>query len=186
MSAAGYGYTTATLTAFQKSASGWAQVFGPWTANIGESGFAAPGQKREGDGHTPSGTYGFDFFFGVDANPGVKFPWRAVTPSIVWDDDPTSPLYNQWVDENSGQNPGSNPEPMYYETPSYDYGAVIAYNTDPVVKYAGSAIFLHVSPGGPTAGCVALPTSELLDVLRWLDPSQQPLIAMGTEAYLGG
>ncbi len=54
--------------------------------------------------------------------------------------------------------------------PVYDYGAVIAYNTSPTVPGAGSAIFLHVSGGGATSGCVALPTSELLAVLALAEP----------------
>ncbi len=67
-------------------------------------------------------------------------------------------------------------------TPAYDYGAVIAYNTDPVVPGAGSAIFLHQSTGGATAGCVSLPQGELLEVLRWLQPSADPVIVLGVGA----
>ncbi|HLI74640.1 MAG TPA: L,D-transpeptidase family protein [Acidimicrobiales bacterium] len=179
--ASGYGTTVATLTAYQRQSGGWQQVFGPWTAELGYHGFAPPGQKAEGDGRTPTGSFGFGFFFGVDADPGVHFPFRPVTGNnIVWDDDPQSPLYNQWVDDTSA-NPGANPEPMD-NTPAYDYGAVIAYNTSPVVPGAGSAIFLHVSTGGPTAGCVSIPVDELLQVLRWLDPAQQPRIVMGPAA----
>ena len=43
------------------------------------AGFAPPGQKHEGDGRTPSGSFGFDFFFGVLGDPGVQFPFRPVT-----------------------------------------------------------------------------------------------------------
>ena len=174
----GYGQTTATFTAYERDGAGWKQVFGPWTANLGSSGFAPPDAKREGDGRTPSGSYGFDFFFGVLGNPGVKFPYRDIIgPQIVWDDDPPSPLYNQWVDTTT-QTPGPTPEPMY-NTPAYNYGAVIAYNTAARTPGLGSAIFLHVSTGGSTAGCVALPQGQLLEVLRWLDPAQQPRIVMG-------
>jgi L,D-peptidoglycan transpeptidase YkuD (ErfK/YbiS/YcfS/YnhG family) len=60
----------------------------------------------------------------------------------------------------------------------YDYGAVIAYN-DARTPGLGSAIFLHVSRGTPTAGCVALPVDQLLAVLRWLDPSRGPTIVLG-------
>jgi L,D-peptidoglycan transpeptidase YkuD (ErfK/YbiS/YcfS/YnhG family) len=173
----GYGQTTATFTAYERDGDGWKQVFGPWTANVGGSGFAPPDAKREGDGRTPSGSYPFDFFFGVATNPGVKFPWRDVVgPQIVWDDDPTSPRYNEWVDTTTGD-AGAGPEPMYNQ-PAYDYGAVIAYNSGRTPGL-GSAIFLHVSTGGSTAGCVALPQGRLLDVLRWLDPVQQPRIIMG-------
>ena len=182
MSASGDGQTTATLSAYQLDAAGWHQVFGPWVARIGYAGFAPPGQKREGDGRTPSGSYGFDFFFGVLGDPGVQFPWRPITgPNIVWDDDPSSPLYNQWVDK-TVSNPGAAPEPM--DVSAYDYGAVIAYNASPTVPGAGSAIFLHVSDGSATVGCVSLPTSQLLAVLRWLSPSAQPRIIMGTAATI--
>jgi L,D-peptidoglycan transpeptidase YkuD (ErfK/YbiS/YcfS/YnhG family) len=38
------------------------------------------------------------------------------------------------------------------------------------VPGAGSAFFLHVSSGRPTAGCVAVPRSNMVDLLRWLKP----------------
>jgi L,D-peptidoglycan transpeptidase YkuD (ErfK/YbiS/YcfS/YnhG family) len=185
--AGGYGKTTATLTAYQKTSSGWTQVFGPWLAYVGEAGFAPPGEKREGDLRTPSGSYGLGFFFGIDPDPGVHFEWRAVSRSDVWDDDPASADYNQWVDESvSGSAAaGANPEPMY-DPPYYDYGAVIDYNTDPVVSNPpmGSAIFFHYSPDA-TVGCVALPSfSELTAVLRWLQPGDDPRIIMGTASAL--
>jgi L,D-peptidoglycan transpeptidase YkuD (ErfK/YbiS/YcfS/YnhG family) len=176
VTAIAYGATTANFSAYQLTANGTQRVFGPWTANLGYNGLAPPGAKREGDGRTPSGTYGFDFFFGVEANPGVRFAYRRVTgPSIVWDDDPTSSLYNQWVDQRQ-QPAGANPEPMD-QVPAYDYGGVIGYN-DARTPGAGSAIFLHVSTGGPTAGCISLPVGELLQVLRWLDLAQHPTIKM--------
>jgi L,D-peptidoglycan transpeptidase YkuD (ErfK/YbiS/YcfS/YnhG family) len=177
--AGGDGQTTATFTAYERRDTGWQQVFGPWDARVGYAGFAPPGAKREGDGRTPSGAYGFDFFFGVQSDPGVQFPYRVVTSNaIVWDDDPTSALYNEWVDS-STQDAGADPEPMY-NVPAYSYGAVIAYN-DGKVPGLGSAIFLHVATGGATAGCVSLPSASLLEVLRWLDPARQPRIVMGTQ-----
>jgi L,D-peptidoglycan transpeptidase YkuD (ErfK/YbiS/YcfS/YnhG family) len=178
VSASGYGATTATFTAYQRTAGGWQRVFGPWMANIGRSGFAPPGAKREGDGRTPSGSFGLSFFFGVRANPGVKFEYRVIGgPWIVWDDDSPSANYNRWIDTRV-ESAGPSPEPMYVSG-VYDYGAVIAYNTARTPGL-GSAIFLHVSSGGTTAGCVSLPTAQLLSVLRWLDPARSPRIVMGT------
>jgi L,D-peptidoglycan transpeptidase YkuD (ErfK/YbiS/YcfS/YnhG family) len=180
VSASGYGATTATFTAYQRTATGWQQVFGPWLAHIGRNGFAPSGAKHEGDGRTPSGSYGLSFFFGVRANPGVKFEYRMVGgPWIVWDDDPASANYNKWID-NRVDSAGASPEPMYVSG-VYDYGAVIAYNTARVAGL-GSAIFLHVSSGGTTAGCVSLPASQLVSVLQWLDPQRSPRIVMGTLA----
>lgn len=173
----GYGSSYATLRAFQETSSGWHQVFGPWAARIGYNGFAPPGQKREGDGRTPSGSYGFQYMFGVEPNPGVHFSYRRVTGSYdVWDDDSASPRYNEWVDTRYAD-AGRSPEPMD-QVPAYNYGAVIAYNTARTPG-AGSAIFLHVSHNSATAGCVSIPQYELLDVLRWMQPSAGPRIIMG-------
>jgi L,D-peptidoglycan transpeptidase YkuD (ErfK/YbiS/YcfS/YnhG family) len=178
----GYGTSYATLTAFERDGNGWRQVFGPWSAYVGRNGVAPYGDKREGDGRTPSGVYGFDFMFGIYGDPGTHYPYRAVTgANIVWDDDSNSANYNRWIDTNTAS-AGVNPEPMY-NSPSYDYGAVIAYNTARTPGL-GSAIFLHVSHGSSTAGCVALPTDELLSLLRWLDPARAPVIAIGTTASL--
>jgi hypothetical protein len=60
---------------------------------------ARPGAKGEGDGRTPSGTFGFGFFFGVDPDPGVRFRYRRIDASDFWDDAPSSPLSNEWVDD---------------------------------------------------------------------------------------
>jgi L,D-peptidoglycan transpeptidase YkuD (ErfK/YbiS/YcfS/YnhG family) len=181
VSASGYGATTATFTAYQRTLTGWQQVFGPWLAHIGRNGFAPPGAKREGDGRTPSGSYGFSFFFGVNADPGVRFPYRSIPgPWIVWDDDPASANYNEWID-NRASSAGAAPEPM--DVSAYAYGAVIDYNAQRAPGL-GSAIFMHVSNGGSTAGCVSLPVPELLSVLRWLDPGRSPRIIMGTSSSI--
>jgi L,D-peptidoglycan transpeptidase YkuD (ErfK/YbiS/YcfS/YnhG family) len=175
VTAASYGATQAELTAYQRVGGRWRRVFGPWVAWIGRNGMARPGAKREGDGRTPAGTFGFAFFFGVDPNPGVHFAYRRVHPYDVWDDDPASPRYNEWVDDRYGD-PGADPEPM--DVSAYDYGAVIAYNTARTPGL-GSAIFLHINIGTPTAGCVTLPVGELLEIMRWLNPAASPRIEMG-------
>jgi len=46
----------------------------------------------------------------------------------------------------------------------------------PVVPGAGSAFFMHVSAGKPTAGCVSIPADDLKAVMAWLDPAQHPVI----------
>jgi L,D-peptidoglycan transpeptidase YkuD (ErfK/YbiS/YcfS/YnhG family) len=173
--AASYKATYATLTGYRVSGGTRVRVFGPWTARVGYNGIARPGRKHEGDGKTPSGTYGFSFFFGVQPKLRFLFPFRHAFRYDVWDDDPASPLYNEWVDDRVG-NPGANPEPMH-NVPAYDYAAVIAYNTARVPGL-GSAVFLHVGTGGSTGGCVSLPRAELIRVLRWLRPRDHPRITI--------
>lgn len=172
---ASYHTTYARFTAYRRSGSGWVRVFGPWQARIGYNGLAPPGKKREGDGRTPSGTYGFSFFFGVKPNPGVSFKYRHAYSYDVWDDDPSSPRYNEWVDTRR-HDPGASPEPMH-QVPAYNYSAVITYNANRVPGL-GSAIFLHVGTGSATAGCVSLPQRKLVKVLRWLRPGRSPQIRL--------
>src|SRR5262249_23527641 len=164
--------------AYRRSAGRWRRVFGPWTARIGRNGFAPPGRKREGDGRTPSGTFGFGFFFGGLPDPGGRFRYRQSRPYDFWGDDPATPRSHERVDQRRAD-PGLNPEPM--DVSGYDYGTVIAYNTARTPGL-GSGIFLHVNIGIATAGCVTLPMDELLRVLRWLDPARSPRITMGVGA----
>jgi L,D-peptidoglycan transpeptidase YkuD (ErfK/YbiS/YcfS/YnhG family) len=173
VSAAKYTSTYATLRAYKVVHGKWTLVYGPWQARVGYNGVARAGQKREGDGKTPSGRYGFSFMFGVDANPGVHYSWRHAFPYDVWDDDPASPRYNEWINTHK-HDAGAAPEPMH-QVPAYDYGAVIGYNTARTPGL-GSAIFLHAGTGSATAGCVSLPKAELLRVLRWLRPAAHPQI----------
>ena len=175
VTAASHSATYAIFRAYRVAGARRVLVFGPWTARVGYNGVARPGKKREGDGRTPAGTFGFSFFFGVQPDKGFYFPFRHAYRYDVWDDDPASPRYNEWIDVRR-RNPGANPEPMH-QVPAYDYGAVIAYNVKRVPGL-GSAVFLHVGTGSPTAGCVSLPRAELIKVLRWLKPAANPRITI--------
>jgi len=166
--------THATFRAYRLSDGRKVRVFGPWTARVGYNGIATPGKKREGDGRTPSGTYGFSFFFGVQPDKRFSFPFRHAYSYDFWDDDPASARYNEWINTRK-HNAGTNPEPMH-QVPAYDYAAVIAYNTSP--PGLGSAIFLHIGTGTATAGCVSLPRADLLKVLHWLRPRDHPRITI--------
>ena len=173
--AASYSATSATLRVYRIDGTKRVLVFGPWTARVGYNGIAKPGQKKEGDGKTPSGRYGFSFFFGVQPKLTFAYKFRHAYTYDYWDDDPASPRYNEWVNAHNND-PGANPEPMH-QVPAYDYAAVIAYNTARIPGL-GSAIFLHVGTGSATAGCVSLPRTRLIKVLRWLKPAEHPHISI--------
>jgi L,D-peptidoglycan transpeptidase YkuD (ErfK/YbiS/YcfS/YnhG family) len=167
--------TYATLTAYTITDGAPVLAFGPWTARVGYNGIAPPGRKREGDGRTPSGIFGFSFYFGVQHKLAFSFPFRHAYGYDVWDDDPSSSRYNEWVNTRL-HGAGADPEPMR-NVPAYDYGAVISYNTARGPG-RGSAIFLHAGTGSATAGCVSLPRPELIKALRWLSRPGRPLIAI--------
>jgi L,D-peptidoglycan transpeptidase YkuD (ErfK/YbiS/YcfS/YnhG family) len=165
--------------AVEKKHDHWKLVSGPIEATIGKHGFALPGEKREGDGKTPSGIFSLKRTFGYDKTVKTKMPYRQATEEDLWVDDPNAPDYNQWVKQ--GETSAASYEKMKREDGQYKYGIVIEYNTDPVIKGHGSAIFFHVWKGKdfPTAGCVAVSEEDMIKIFGWLDPNAFPLIIMG-------
>lgn len=164
----------------------WQMPFAPLEGVIGRKGFAPPGEKREGDGRTPSGIYPLGMVFGYAASFSTRMPYRQATPDDLWVDDVEAPDYNQWVKR--GETKASSFERMRRDDDAYKYGIVVEYNTQPILKGQGSAIFLHLwrGRGMPTAGCIALAERDLLRILGWLDPAANPLIIMGTKVTIAG
>jgi L,D-peptidoglycan transpeptidase YkuD (ErfK/YbiS/YcfS/YnhG family) len=56
--------------------------------------------------------------------------------------------------------------------------------TRPLGAARGGGIWFHVDHGGPTHGCVSLPTADMLTLLHTLDPAQHPVVVMGNGASL--
>jgi len=166
------------LHTYERKGDTWSEAIPPVTAAIGVHGLAERGAKREGDGKTPSGLFRLGIAFGYGETAETKLDYRRATENDIWIDDPESELYNTW---NTLPTDAKSFERMKRRDDLYKYGIVIEYNTDPVVKGNGSAIFLHVSggPGKKTAGCVAIPERDLVRLLRWLDPKAHPVIAIG-------
>jgi L,D-peptidoglycan transpeptidase YkuD (ErfK/YbiS/YcfS/YnhG family) len=156
----------------------WHTAFGPLKAVIGRKGFAPPGEKREGDGRTPSGVFPLPLVFGYGASAPTRMPYRQAREEDLWVDDPASPDYNRWVVR--GETAAASFERLKRDDDLYKYGIVIAYNTDPVINGHGSAIFLHLwrGPESTTAGCVALAEADVLKILAWLEPSANPVIIL--------
>jgi L,D-peptidoglycan transpeptidase YkuD (ErfK/YbiS/YcfS/YnhG family) len=161
----------------------WRFVFPRFNGTIGEKGFASLDKKKEGDGRSPTGIFRLGTAFGYEPSVTTKMPYRQATEDDFWVDDVDSEDYNKWV---RGQPKAASAEKMKREDELYEYGIVIEYNTDPIIKGKGSAIFLHPwgGKGRPTLGCVAMPEGSLLRLLGWLDPAKKPLIILGTEDEL--
>jgi len=165
--------TTGTLTAFQRVGQQWKVVLGPTPATVGELGVGAP---ADGVHRTPVGTFTFDQAFGRQPNPGTKMPYFKTTDQDWWDEDAGSPTYNAHV--RGSRSPSSIAENLYESGPVYDYAVNIAVNPQRIPgRVAG--IFLHVTDGNPTWGCVAIGRDEMRSVLNWLDPSASPQITIG-------
>jgi L,D-peptidoglycan transpeptidase YkuD (ErfK/YbiS/YcfS/YnhG family) len=165
----------AVLRTWRLDASGqYVQVNGPYIAFIGWHGV---GPTREGRERTPDGVFTLTQAFGNEPNNGTRLRYFRAGPDDWWDEDPNSRHYNRHVI--SRYSPGENSENLYYSGAVYAHAVVINYNTNPVVKGAGSGFFLHVSDGIPTQGCVAIGARQLNVVMRWLEPSQKPVISIG-------
>jgi L,D-peptidoglycan transpeptidase YkuD (ErfK/YbiS/YcfS/YnhG family) len=170
------------IHAVERNNGGWRLVFPAFKGSVGEKGFAAMGDKREGDGKSPSGVFPLGIAFGYEPSVATKMPYRQATEDDFWVDDVNSEDYNKWV---KGKPNAASWEKMRRDDDQYKYGVVIEYNTNPIVKGKGSAIFLHVwRDGGPTLGCVSMPEEMVLKILGWLDPAKKPLIIMGTKSEL--
>lgn len=183
----GYGSTTATVALWQRAAPGgcWTPAAGPWTGRVGHSGVSD--HHREGDGTTPTGSYGIGaVMYGIAADPGVHYQYHPLVCGDWWDEDPSSPTYNTFQHVPCGTQPrfGGKSEALWQETTAYQHFAVVDYNSNPVVAGAGSAVFIHDDTGNPTDGCVSLPAADLDTLLRWLQPSHTPLITIGTDAEI--
>ena len=183
----------ATLRAYERAGPGarWRPVFAPWPAEIGSGNLND--HRHEGDHSTPTGVYGIGLtMYGNKPNPGgLHYAYHRLVCGDWWDEDSSSPQYNQFVHVRCGFTPEFAPwsEALWTETVAYPYFAVIRFNMNPVIRGAdapGSGIFLHSWVSGPTEGCVALPESRLLAVLRWLKPVAHPVIAIGTGRELTG
>jgi L,D-peptidoglycan transpeptidase YkuD (ErfK/YbiS/YcfS/YnhG family) len=174
-------FNSPKVYAMEKSDFTWRQALAPMDAVIGRNGFAKAGEKREGDGQTPSGLYRLGTVFGYAETAVTKMPYRQALADDLWVDDPNAPDYNRWVKQNETR--ALSFEKMKRNDDLYKYGIVIEYNTDPVIKDYGSAIFLHIwaNARSTTAGCVAMSEDDILKILAWLDPAAKPVILINPD-----
>lgn len=192
-----WGSTTATLTAYEQSADGTWRVAIPATrALLGANGLVPGDRRRQGTGTTPTGTYAFVSAFGRDTDPGSGLPYTRIDRNDAWTYSPRFPAtYNVFQDTpRSWSAYGRYVERLWQYGRQYDHVAVLDYNLPggPIERgldgvnraqrtadtKRGGGIFLHVSNGKRTAGCIAISKARMREVLRWLDPAANPVIVV--------
>lgn len=171
------------LFALEKEDGNWTQKTGPVAAGIGKNGFAAFGEKMEGDGKSPSGVFRLGQLFTYADTVITKMPYAISTSEDKWIDDTESDDYNKHV---RGDTDAKSFEKLKLKSNYYKYCMVIEYNTNPVVKGKGSAIFFHLreSETETTSGCVGIAEEDMQMILKWLDPTVHPMIIMGDSQTL--
>jgi L,D-peptidoglycan transpeptidase YkuD (ErfK/YbiS/YcfS/YnhG family) len=190
-----------TLQLFHRDASGQWQADGkPWAVLFGRGGLAwgrglnppQPGrQKTAGDRRNPEGLFKIGFVLGyAPALPdGAKgWPYHRVTDHDAWIDDPklsqlpynhlyTLPPGAPWPDWWAKEH-------MHLGDAAYQWLVLIEHNYDDPDPAAGNEIFLHVRRGEHyrTAGCTTMEVDHLEQVIKWLEPGSNAMLAELTRA----
>lgn len=145
---------------------------------IGYGGTVEPTAKREGDGKTPTGVFALQRGLCYVDDLTTAFPMEQYDENYMWVEEPESADYNTLVRDPM---PDAKGDRLWARrNTQYRYIVVVEYNTDPVVKGAGSAIFIHAwrSEGKPTAGCVGMAESDVRRLIERLDPKLNPHIVI--------
>jgi len=138
--------------------------------------------KREGDGRSPAGVFSLSSAFGYappEQAGDVKLPYVQAVATLECVDDSQSAHYNRIIDRGAVENPDwKSSERMWRDDDQYRWGVVVDHNPKSAPG-CGSCVFLHVweAPGKGTAGCVAMNSSSMEGVLRWLDAKKRPVLA---------
>ena len=132
---------------------------------LGKSGVKR--KKVEGDNITPIGTFKINnIYYRRDHIKKIfsKFKLIEIKKNMGWCDDPKSKQYNQLIRlPNKYKH-----EKLYRKDNIYDLILVLNYNTRPILKNKGSAIFIHVATKNykKTAGCIALKKEHLIRLVE--------------------
>jgi L,D-peptidoglycan transpeptidase YkuD (ErfK/YbiS/YcfS/YnhG family) len=143
--------------------------------SIGRGGIS--GDKREGDGATPSGIHQITALLyrpdriARDTLPGWATPIRL---GDLWSDESGDVAYNHLV--RAPYAPSH--EDLRRPDPLYDLILTTDYNWPDAQAGRGSAIFLHRwrAPRFPTAGCVAFAQADLLWIARRAFPTTRIIV----------
>jgi D-alanyl-D-alanine dipeptidase len=192
--------TAGVLHRFERDSvdSSWKPMGSEWPIVVGRTGLASgaglhpaaiPGlpTKKEGDGKSPAGVFALTSAFGfAEAGVGLGLPFVRLTETLECVDDPGSRHYNRLVDREEVSKPDWKSSERMREIGEYEWGVVVAHNSEPVEPGAGSCIFLHAwsGPESATIGCTAMPTEKIRELVHWLDADAGPvLVQLTEEAY---
>ena len=131
---------------------------------LGEAGIKK--KKEEGDNITPQGTFKITkIYYRPDKirNINTSIKKVKIKKNMAWCDDPSSIHYNKQIKLPSN----FSHEKLFRKDNLYDLFLVLNYNTNPIIKNKGSAIFLHITKDSykKTKGCIALKKEDLIQLI---------------------
>ena len=123
-------------------------------------------KEKEGDNVTPKGIFKItSVYFRPDRIKNIITTIKKIKikKNRGWCDDPNSIHYNKQIKLPSK----FSHENLYRKDNLYDLFLVLNYNTNPVIKNKGSAIFLHITKDSykKTKGCIALKKVDLIQLI---------------------
>ena len=185
---------TGSLQRYERHDTSWQKVGNKINIKLGRNGLGwgigqhevpkdAKIMKKEGDGKAPAGIFKLKQAFGY-APFKIEYPYEVYKETDHCVDDVNSKFYNKIVDSTKIERDYKSHERMKFPKDYYKYGIVVDHNgiTEGAKskKGAGSCIFIHIK-NVPTASCTVMNESEIQEVLRWLDPTAEPLLVQGTQ-----
>lgn len=146
------------LTLWEKQGTAWKQILSD-SCTVGRNGISE--NRTQGDMTTPAGAFTMTLSFGLNNNPGTQLPYRKITQNSYWIGNINDNDYNTWQERTSGHKDDEH----LIEYSVYKYAIAIDFNTEQI-KGKGSAIFLHITGGPATAGCVGVRESTMLELMK--------------------
>jgi L,D-peptidoglycan transpeptidase YkuD (ErfK/YbiS/YcfS/YnhG family) len=161
-----------TFNTYQQQSNGTWNMIMQTSCCLGENGLVNDADRAEGDEKTPIGCYSLPYAFGTAGNPGKKMTFYGIDSNTFFDGQYGSATYDQFVEGKPNNN-----EWEQMNIPLYKYGVLINFNPEQQVG-KGNAIFIHIYKysNGVTDGCVAISETNIVSLLKWLDPAQSPKI----------
>ena len=133
--------------------------------SVGKRGIGV--KKREGDLITPKGTFKITkLLYRKERVRNLKTSLKKniIYKSMGWCDDARSKNYNKLIKLPFKYSF----ERLYRKDNIYDIILVLDFNMNPIKKYKGSAIFIHVAKNNykKTKGCIAIKKKDFIPLLR--------------------
>jgi L,D-peptidoglycan transpeptidase YkuD (ErfK/YbiS/YcfS/YnhG family) len=156
--------TTNTVSLWTRTAAGWRQTGPLMPGHNGERGWSA--HRAAGGLQTPTGVYTLTAAGGRLPNPGTREPYE----------------YDEPYFHTAGHFLGHNTFGVFDYVVAVDFnrhpGSPVSSTAEPWGPKPGGDIWLHVDNGAPTLACVTVAKQNMVTLLRWLDPSQHPVIVL--------
>jgi L,D-peptidoglycan transpeptidase YkuD (ErfK/YbiS/YcfS/YnhG family) len=156
--------TTNTVTSWTRTAAGWREMGTSMPGHNGERGWSA--HRTSGDLQTPTGVYSLTAAGGRLPNPGTSEPYE----------------HNAGYFRTNGRFLGHSTVGVFDYVVAIDFnrvpGSPVSSTAEPKGEGPGGGIWLHVDNGAATLACVTVSKQDMVTILRWLDPSQHPVIVL--------